>query len=218
MRYIGGKSKLAKEISGVILENTTGRENYYEPFVGGGAVLAKLGPNFENIHIGDFHPDLVEMWKAVLLNGWNPPENITEDEYRELRIAETSALRGFVGFGGSFGGKWFGGFARGRTNKGEPRNYVAESARAISRIRDELAGKTPTIYCQSYSDWSPGPGSVIYCDPPYADTQGYSTGGFDSEAFWAKMDEWSEHSSVFVSEYTAPPIGKASGPRLIEDH
>lgn len=203
MRYIGGKSKLAKSISDVILENTTNRSTYYEPFMGGGAVLAKMAPNFERVYAGDNHPDLVEMWQAVL-EGWEPPTKINELQYAQFKKAETSPARGFVGFAGSFGGKWFGGYARGNTNKGEPRNYLAESARAIGRIKPALDGTQLTINCCSYNEWEPEPGSVIYCDPPYADTQGYTTGQFDSATFWETMNEWSQESQVFVSEYIAP--------------
>lgn len=45
------------------------------------------------------------------------------------------------------------------------------------------------------------PDSVVYCDPPYAGTAGY-TNPFDNAAFWA----WARKLSapVFVSEYAAP--------------
>ena len=203
MRYIGGKSRLAKEISGVILENTTERETYYEPFMGGGATLAKIAPNFKKIYASDNHPDLMLMWKAVL-DGWEPPTKINEYQYQWLKDSWPSPVRGFVGFAGSFGGKWFGGYARGNTTKGDPRNYLAESARAIEKIRLALEGLDITLACKSYDRWDPIPGSVVYCDPPYANSQGYSTGDFDSAAFWKKMDEWSQTSKVFVSEYQAP--------------
>lgn len=45
------------------------------------------------------------------------------------------------------------------------------------------------------------PNSVLYCDPPYAKTAGY-TRTFDHDAFW----QWvrtTEHP-VYISEYTAP--------------
>lgn len=46
--------------------------------------------------------------------------------------------------------------------------------------------------------------SVIYCDPPYSETEGYrGTGKFNTEEFW----EWcrNQKNPVFVSEYSAPP-------------
>ena len=43
---------------------------------------------------------------------------------------------------------------------------------------------------------------VVYCDPPYANTQRYNTKKFDSLAFW----DWvrSKPFPIFVSEYHAP--------------
>ena len=45
---------------------------------------------------------------------------------------------------------------------------------------------------------------LIYCDPPYKDTEGYSTGGFDHDKFWDTMREWSKDNCVFISEESAP--------------
>jgi site-specific DNA-adenine methylase len=45
---------------------------------------------------------------------------------------------------------------------------------------------------------------LIYCDPPYKHTQGYSAGGFEDEKFWNKMREWSKDNVVFISEESAP--------------
>ena len=46
---------------------------------------------------------------------------------------------------------------------------------------------------------------LIYCDPPYKDTSGYSTGAFNHDEFWDKMREWSLTNYVFISEESAPP-------------
>jgi hypothetical protein len=46
---------------------------------------------------------------------------------------------------------------------------------------------------------------VLYLDPPYDGTAGYSTGGFDSRAFWAWAQAQAENGvRVFVSEFNAP--------------
>lgn len=47
---------------------------------------------------------------------------------------------------------------------------------------------------------------LIYCDPPYENTSGYSTGAFDNAAFWQRVRELSTAGhDVYVSEYRAPP-------------
>ncbi len=203
MRYIGGKSKIAKRLSQAILERTDCRAVYYEPFMGGGAVSEHMAPAFLRSELSDASGDLMMMWFA-LCRGWVPPQSVTEAEYSLLRDSEPSPLRGLVGFGGSFGGKWFGGYARGNKKDGTPRNYLDESARNAMRIAESLVGST--LLARSYVDLVPVPGSVIYCDPPYAATEGYSAvGGFDSGTFWAKAAEWAASGcDVFVSEYAAP--------------
>lgn len=205
MRYVGGKARLAVAIRDTILAATTDRHTYVEPFVGGGSTFERLAPHFDTAVAYDLSPDVIAMWQGVTSGEFMPPMDVSEEEYQRLRNEPPSALRGFVGFAGSFGGKFFGGYARGKTAKGEPRNYVAEGARAVNRIASAVAQTDTTFIHASYDEWVPVPGAVVYCDPPYADTQGYSTGGFDSAQFWRVMDEWvAAGAHVFVSEYTAP--------------
>ena len=54
----------------------------------------------------------------------------------------------------------------------------------------------------SYDEVAIKPNSVVYCDPPYKGTTGY-TRSFDHDRFW----EWVRECPhpVYVSEYTAPP-------------
>lgn len=198
MRYMGGKSRIAKEITEVMLELSNKREVYVEPFLGGGAVAEHMCPHFEHKYLSDMHEDLMLMWQA-LLEGWEPPEVVTPDEYAELRHAAPSAMRGFVGFGGSFGGKWFGGYAKGDKGDGVPtsRRVVLKQAAKLKGAKVSAAGY------QTLPSVPAAP--LIYCDPPYADTTSYSTDSFDSAAFWAKAQEWVEKGAdVFVSEYVAP--------------
>ena len=53
----------------------------------------------------------------------------------------------------------------------------------------------------SYADYAYRDGDVVYCDPPYKNTNDYGI-RFDSDAFW----EWARTRSypVYVSEYQAP--------------
>lgn len=206
MRYIGGKSKLSKRICTAVLEAGAGCHTYLEPFVGGGATMATIAPHFATSYAGDVSPDLVLMWQAVR-DGWLPPESVSESEYQSMRLAPESALRGFVGFGCSFGGKWFGGRARGGFNAdGTPRDHSAESSRAVRRLSEGFRG-VDEIKLLDYRDWSPGSGWVVYADPPYDGTQGYAAAGmFNSCDFWDCMNEWTDRGAVvLVSEYNAPP-------------
>lgn len=206
---MGGKSRIAKKIAEVILERTPEHSGtYWEPFVGGGAMASRMGKHFERANYSDIHPDLMMMWES-LFAGWQPPTEVSYDLYQELRYAdEPSALRGFVGFGGSFGGRWFEGYARGGKNaNGQPRNHQAESARAVLKDIEGMKAKQHTTFaCHSAFDIQPQSGDIVYCDPPYAGTKNYSrTDKMDHELFWDTVQSWAEKGvHVFVSEYEAP--------------
>jgi len=207
MRYVGGKSKIAGQIAEVILASTPHRHLYLEPFVGGGSVLAKMAPHFEQTLAGDAHEDLMLMWQSVR-EGWVPPA-VTKERYQELRYStEPSAERGFAGFGGSFGGRWFEGFAQGGFNGTTPRNHQAESSRAVMRIAEAIKDSNVYFDQRDYRSWPTdcdGP-HVIYCDPPYAGSlHDYKPGSFDTAAFWEQAARWADEGhAVFVSEYAAP--------------
>lgn len=195
MRYQGGKSDIAKQIAAIINQHES--QNYYEPFVGGASVLAEVKK--QNRTASDISEDLIMMWKAVQ-DGWTPPGTITEDQYNSLKNAQPSALRGFAGYGSSWGAKWFDGYAR--DPKGNT-NYAAQS-------RDSILKKKPNIMDvlflnTDYKNLDIRPGSVVYCDPPYAGTEGYDkAGSFNHNEFWDWVRKTSGHSKVFVSELKAP--------------
>lgn len=216
MRYLGGKCRLAKGISEVILGSTISRRRYIEPFVGGGAVAVKMAPHFEQVRLSDTLHDLILMYQA-LQDGWVPPDEVSEDLHRQLRDQFPSALRGFVGLGCSYAGKFFGGYAK--DSKGT-RNYAAEAKRGLLRDMQQL--QNAVFIISDYRHLNIGDGDVVYCDPPYANTSGYTVGDFDSDAFWSVARGWHKMgAAVFVSEYTAPddwaPLHSCEHARCIKD-
>ena len=150
MRYLGGKGRIAKPITEILSD--TDRQFYLEPFMGGGAVFSRVASNFKHPIGSDISFDLILMWTA-LRDGWIPQENLSETEYQSLRNSAPSALRGLAGFGASFGGKWFGGYARGGFNGTAPRNHYAESRRAA--MRDATGMKDALLLSAPYDSWSP---------------------------------------------------------------
>lgn len=202
VKYLGGKSKLARQISETILAATPYRERYIEPFIGGGAMAEKMGGHFEHALYSDSHRDCVLMWQHGLAGG-EFPETVTEDEYKAWRDAEPSGVRGFVGFAGSWGGKFFGGYGRDSTGR---RNFIAEGLRNIERNLAGMRGRASTSVDElDYRLSDVRAGDVVYCDPPYADTTGYTTGDFDHDEFWQVVQGWAERGAeVFVSEFIAP--------------
>jgi DNA adenine methylase len=200
MQYLGGKSKISKWLGLSILSNTKQRNRFIEPFCGGGAMTAMLAPYFKDVLASDIHNDLIIMWQA-LQDGWIPPTTISESLYKELQHAEPSALRGFAGFALSWGGKWFGGYAR-----GDGGNYAGVGTRSLMRGIKKMSNVK--FEHKDYQDIVIEVGDVVYCDPPYINTTKYSN-TFDSNVFWETMVQWSAlGASVFVSEYSAPPNWK----------
>ena len=99
-----------------------------------------------------------------------------------LRVAAVPVARE-VGFGCSFAGKWWGGYARG----GEGRNYCQNAKNSILKKVEKLHNVyfSSTSYDDVEIEQS---NSMLYCDIPYKDTTGYSVGNFNHEQFytWAK--------------------------------
>lgn len=199
MQYLGGKCKIAKPISELILQKKGNTKTFVSLFCGGCAIETKLAPHFENVICNDLHPYLIAMYQA-LQSGYDLPENISEEQYRYIREHkdEDKALTGFVGFGCSFGAKWFGGYARNK--KGD--NYAKQGKNAIMRDIENL--RTAKFTCADYRNVDIPDGSIVYADPPYAGTTGYSTGRFDSAEFWECMRKISEKNTVFISKLQAP--------------
>lgn len=197
VQYLGGKSRLGKKIAEIINPLLVGGAPYYEPFCGACNVARHIKADWRLL--SDANEPLIRMWQAVQ-KGWAPPATVSEAEYAAAKRGELSPeLTAFIGFGCSFGGKWFGGYARG----GEGRSYASNAANSIA---SRLGGITSAHFdVADYRRIVPRPGSVIYCDPPYAHTTGYSAvGDFDSGEFWAWARAISANHTVIVSEYVAP--------------
>lgn len=195
MKYQGSKNRHAKHILPIILSDRKEGQLYIEPFVGGANLIDKVtGPRLG----ADLDADLISLWQAVSKGKFTPPKSFTEEEYKAIRCADTSPLRGYCAFALSYGGKKFGGWCRDRAGK---RDYVAEAYRNAQRQFPKLVGVK--FRCCSYLDLNIPDGSLVYCDPPYANTTKYSN-DFDHNIFW----DWAAHLSmrctVYVSEYNAP--------------
>ena len=202
MQYFGGKQRIAPRIAAIINSFTRERPIYIEPFVGSAAVtcLVKARQRIAS----DANTALIKMWIA-LASGWDPPEFVSESDYQRAssnRI-DTDPLTAFIGFGCSFAGKWFGGYARGNSK----RNYAANARNSLNKKLVGLAGVQwvnsdyRTVYVTDAIS------TIIYLDPPYKGTTGYAAlEQFDSSAFWNHCRTLSATGSlILVSEYEAPP-------------
>lgn len=81
LKWVGGKRQLLKEILPLIPNDIS---TYYEPFVGGGAVLFSLQP--KKAHINDYNLELINVYK-IIMNNPNDLIKILED-HEEKNNAE----------------------------------------------------------------------------------------------------------------------------------
>ncbi len=203
MRYVGGKHRLARDIVSHFPLDLAQR-THIEPFVGSGAVIAQVKARQRIAN--DAHPYLIALLSS-LQSGYVPPDTLSLENYLAIKAHPEGydpALVGFAGFACSFGAKWFGGYAR--DGKINGRNYAAEGQRNLHKLAPLLQGID--WYCLDYQR-VPIPqdeSCVIYCDPPYHGTQGYSgthEDYFDSDAFFQWCRQQAKVHDVFVSEFTA---------------
>ena len=130
MRYLGGKSRTATQIAEVI-NKFVGGGCFVSLFCGSCVIESLVNADIKILN--DKHEYLIEMYKG-LQNGYELPDNLTKEEYYYIKEHkdENKALTGFVGFGCSFGGKWFGGYARNRVG----RNYCLEAKKTYNETME----------------------------------------------------------------------------------
>ena len=212
MKYIGAKTKIAKDIVPIIQSyiDNNNIELYIEPFVGGFNVIDKIkcktriGSDIDNLVI-DLVYECVENPNQLGLL----PELPTKEHYYDVRDNGykykswyRSAILLFASYNARVYGGCYGAFAK--TKDGKIRNYFQEAKRNFEKqlplLKDIYA-----IRCDyksvSFDNFN---NVVFYCDIPYKDSIGYST-NFNHEEFY----EWCEKQTkqgniVLVSEYEMP--------------
>jgi DNA adenine methylase len=199
MKYLGGKTRIAERIANEINKVLFPDQPFYDVFCGSGNIVSKVQAT--NRHANDIGP-IVHLLEAVS-NGWEPPTEVTyEDYYEAKKLPTTDPLYSFVGYGCSFGGKLWGGYARAHK---ETRYYAREAASSLKKASPGLRGVKFTNL--SYLDLQIPDNAVIYCDPPYAGTTGYGLEFKQDEFYnWAA----NQRCTVFVSEYEHNPLGLES--------
>lgn len=208
MSYVGGKHAIRKQVASLIIRECA-RHNtrtVYEPFCGGLHATAELGRRGYRVHASDLAEPAVILYRALRL-GWTPsPASFTYDQWRALKDAhekgERHPLISYAGFQHSMNAIFFTSYA--------PPSSAEGRLRALRRR--VKAARFASLKWSSYAAVTPPPGSVVYCDPPYANTHPSAYRAvskdlrrFDSSVFW----EWyraraDEGTTVLVSEYTAP--------------
>lgn len=206
MQYVGSKNKLSKDLAPIIQSYITeDTKGYLEPFVGGANMIDKIKHHNK---IGcDIHKELIALLQYAQKN--ELPDTITEEEYNKVKNNKSNYedwYVGLVGFCGSFGAKYFGGFAR-RYNKDGTLFDVPRQAINSLRRQSRLDNfKNIKFTNNSFLDLPKDKikGYVIYCDIPYKGTTKYATKNFPYDEFYEWCREMSIHNTVLISEYNMP--------------
>jgi len=196
MQYFGGKAKIAKKLSIFLQSNIQPDQTFVDLFCGSCNVVSEIQAK-ERI-ANDLHKELIALHIAVQ-RGQELPSAVSEEEYKHIQQNKElypDWLVAFSGFGLSFSGKYFGGYAR----DGSDRNYCQNAKGTLLKKHSKLGAVVFTNL--NYSDVQIPSESFIYCDIPYKDTTKYSVGDFKHNDFYkyAKQKQ-SEGHTVYVSEY-----------------
>ncbi len=204
MRYLGGKSRLSKQIIEIIHQECPDHKLFIEPFCGAVNITTQAS-KYYTVYASDNSEDMILLWNHVKNEGDNfKPVKITKEEYYLLKVAKPSWKRAIAGFGYAYRGVWFSGYDPGT----QERDVSMECYRSIIKKLEQI--KNVSFECKDYQVHNPlieKGNCIIYCDPPYARTsQKYSAGEqFNSEQFWTTIKKWkSWGNEIYVSEYNCP--------------
>ena len=203
---MGGKTRIAKEILPLILADRREGQYFVEPFCGGCNVTDKVSGNRI---ANDYNEYLIAMFVG-LLSGEKYPEQIGPELYNDVKSCFRAGsdkydpgFMGWVGFMASYRGKFFGGYTGAYwRSDGRHIDSISEAVRGIAKQIPNLQGVE--FRTGDYRNLRIPDESIIYCDPPYMGTTGYSDGISHDEFWqWCRERVYDGHK-VYVSEYQAP--------------
>lgn len=206
MQYMGSKNRLAKELSPIIQSYITeDTKGYLEPFVGGANMIDKI--NHDNKIGCDIHEELIELLKYSQKN--ELPSTVSEEEYIQVKNNKSSYEKwyvGLVGFCGSFGAKYFGGFARRYNKDGSVFDVPCQAINSLRKQSNIKGFKDIEFKSCSFLDIDCNEinNYVIYCDIPYRNSTSYTNNKFPYDEFYSWAKNMSKKNIVLISEYDMP--------------
>ena len=209
MKYQGNKNRYVKYLLPILMNELGGGRWYVEPFCGSCSVLQHIP---SNRIANDKNKYLIAMWKS-LVEYKEMPMRIEREFYNDVRDSfnkndgrYSDDIIGWVGYMGSFNGRFFDGGYSGHcvVGKDGTRDYITEN---INNTLDQVPFLIGTEFRScDYTELEIPKNSVIYADPPYKDTKQYQySRNFDHERFyeWCR-EKVAEGHTLFVSEYNMP--------------
>lgn len=200
---MGGKSRTCKKIMELITEICDPKEYkiFIEPFCGSVNVTIQANKYYD-VYASDYNESVIMLWKHCQQGLYENIEDITFEDYKELKYSPNSWRKGAIGPGMSYRGTWFNGF--------DNKRGIKKVNNSINKKKD-LLNSVKFNYCSYENNKETEEliklgNCIIYCDPPYDNTNcNYETKKFNSEEFWKKAKQWSDlGNKVFISEKSCP--------------
>lgn len=217
MKYMGSKASIAKYIVPILQKEIDETNlNYVELFSGGANIIGLI--RAENRLAVDKNIYLQELFKHVQTDNELYSEvskGLYDKARQEYHLINQDKINtkertfedwelGNIGFLASYNGRFFDGwYAKTNYNLDKPRDYYQEARRNILKQKELI--KDVRFCCADYTEFLDLKNKVIYLDPPYQQTKGYTTSNlFNHEEFWENVRLLSKNNSVFISEQQAP--------------
>lgn len=208
MQYLGGKHRQSKEIVNAIRRLRPNFRVYVEPFCGAmwsACAVIHAFPDRRYL-FSDVHEPLMRSWHEFVINGLDPPEDISEKEYERYKRdrPQNDPLTGYVGFAMSFAAIYFAAFARDKRKKD---SFAQTGRRTTLKKLEVLRKANVSLLTCDYRDAEPPPlGAMVYLDPPYEGRTHQHNGskGFDYSHFRRWAEELSKRCCVITTEFVNP--------------
>lgn len=212
MQYFGGKQRIAKPLSEFLNSQLTEGQTFVDLFCGSCNVVSNIRQDVTR-YANDKNKYLPVLFER-LQHGMQLPTNVTQEDYYKVKdmpetCLEDIALKAFVGFGCSFAGKLWGGYAKNAISH----NYALSAVNSLAKKSSKM--KDVGFFSMDYSEFLCPADSLVYCDIPYNGTTQYSAvGAFDHESFytWARSQK---QCRILVSEYKH---NVPDGARIVWEH
>lgn len=208
MKYMGSKNRIAKDIIPIMIKDRKKDQWFVDMFCGGCHIIQNIdGRRIAN----DKNKYLIAMWKGLQENR-ERPKTISKELYSKARTEYNNGtniefddfLIGWIGWMGSYNGRFFDGGYSGHCVGKTKRDYISEQIRNTEKQLNKIQGID--FRSCDYTELEIPNKSIVYCDIPYKDTKQYATSkGFDHVLFWDWCRDMTKiGNQVFISEYQAP--------------
>lgn len=215
LKWIGNKQRFAETIISYMPQVFN---NYYEPFLGSGAVMAELlhadatmlFPKFDYAYGSDILPFLIDIFKITK----EDPQSIIDNYSKEISEYYQDPIKKYDEIKDRFNAvhnpydfvllsrTCYSGIIRFRkadgymsTPPGPHKPISPETFEKRIRQWHNLLQKA-SFSCESYTESMKRPkaGDVVYCDPPYTHSQSiiYGAQDFDIDVLWKMIAECKE--------------------------